>query len=95
MIILLAAFSGKLRCSQKNKDRTEKVKRKIFWNALIRYLLVNALKFYIAAFVVIKKASYDKKQLATSILMIVSLSLAAIVMSITLFRKGDDLFSDE
>ena len=52
-IVLLSKYGRKCKLSEKNKKRVEAIKRKIFFNALIRYLLMNALKLYMSAFVIL------------------------------------------
>ena len=95
IILLLTVFRKKLRCSEKNKERINKIKRKIFWNSLLRYLVLNGLKFFLAAFLVIRNSPDEKAAINKAITMLVFLCLAPLVISFVLFWKTDDLDKKE
>ena len=43
----------KMKVSEKTRKRVHDLKRKVFYNSFIRYLLLNGLKFYMSAFMVL------------------------------------------
>ena len=47
-------LARKVNISDKNKKRINDMKQKIFYNAFIRYALLNALKFHMTAFIIMK-----------------------------------------
>ena len=55
IIILMIQLKRRVKLSEKTKERIEKVKDKIFFNPIIRYLLLNSLKLNFAAFIVFRK----------------------------------------
>lgn len=76
IIVLLVIHSCKN--SKKCKERIQKLKQRVFWNPMIRYFILNLLKLYMAAFVVLKAPS-EKETIALltaiAILFVVTLSL--------------------
>ena len=44
----------RVKISDKNKKRLNDLKQKIFYNAFIRFFLLNALKFHMTAFIIMK-----------------------------------------
>ena len=66
LLILLVVIYGTYRLSKsccdnsKTRETVEKLKNKIFFNPIIRYSLLNCLKFNIVALTAIRRAeSYD------------------------------------
>ena len=95
LIILAVVLFKRFGVSQKNKERLEKMKRKIFFNSLIRYAFLSSLKTNLIAFVTLKKASSDDP---LSIIMASLLSIAIIVFPFFLARilfKNKDNLNDE
>lgn len=56
VIVLLVVNRKKLKVSDKVFGILNKIKQKIFWNAIIRYLFLNYLKLNMSSFVVLKAA---------------------------------------
>lgn len=60
IIVLIYCIFRKYFKSPKGKACMLNLKRKVFWNGLIRYVLLNTLKFYMASLIVFKKYSGDE-----------------------------------
>ena len=54
VIVILLCLARKYGLPPKVKNLADKIKAKIFWNAIIRYLLLNALKLNMSGFVALK-----------------------------------------
>ena len=54
LLVMVFFVSRYSRLSGKTHERINKVKRVIFWNPMIRYTMLNALKLYISALVIFK-----------------------------------------
>ena len=93
-VVLLIKYGHKVKLSEKNKKRLESVKNKIFFNALIRYLLMNALKFYMSAMVVLSRSWDDKVSVSFSFLFLVFLVAIPIVSSRLLYKENDHLIEE-
>ena len=55
ILVVLIQLKRRIKLSDKTKARIKKVKEKIFYNPIVRYLLLNSLKLNFAAFIVFKK----------------------------------------
>ena len=79
--------------SAKCKSGIDKLKRKLFWNPFIRYILLNCLKFNMAAFVIFKSISESKgEDITIAILICLCIFAAALVFIRILKRKRSKLF---
>jgi len=54
VIVILLCLARKYGLPPKVKSLADKIKAKIFWNAIIRYLLLNALKLNMSGWVAVK-----------------------------------------
>ena len=52
LLVLAIKLKRKMALSDKTKERIVKIKEKIFYNPIIRYLLLNSLKLNFSAFIV-------------------------------------------
>lgn len=52
MLVAIILISRRVKVSDKNRERIKKLKRKIFFNPIVRYLLLNSLKLNMSGFVV-------------------------------------------
>ena len=64
---------------------------KLFYNSIIRYVILNALKLLVASFVALKAKNRTEMEITTSTLVISFISLAAIGFFILLSRQNDRL----
>ena len=94
-IILLSKYGRKCKLSDKNNKRVEAIKTKIFFNALIRYLLMNALKLYMSAFVILGQSWEDKASVTFAFFMLMFLFSVPILASRTLYKENDNLTKDK
>jgi len=75
--VVCSVYLGKrLGCSEKCKNCVRGIQDKIFWNSLIRYILMNALKLCMASLVVLKRGFKSDQQLAVAIAILAALTLA-------------------
>ena len=92
LVFVILRFVCKLCCkniSIKNKERLKAIKKKIFYNSIIRWAQLGALKMYFSAFVSLK-ANKD----VASIVTIAMLSVAGIIMALTMCYYYADLDLD-
>ena len=54
IITLAIVFTQKCTCTLKCKERVEYLRRKVYWNPIIRYLILNSLKLNMIVFVAFK-----------------------------------------
>ena len=89
LVAILVAKSCKL--SKKNKQRVQYLKRKIFYNSIIRYILLNTLKFYMSAMVVLKKSDGNGAKFAQSVSFLLFLSALPIYFLTVVYRNRESL----
>ena len=51
LVLVFIYLRKRCKLSNKNKERYERIKSKVFWNPFIRYLFLNALKLNLSAMV--------------------------------------------
>ena len=94
ILVVLIQLKRRIKLSDKTKARIEKVKEKIFYNPMVRYLLLNSLKLNFAAFIVFKKpvgGAWD---------MLLGITLMLIINALPIFfffllRKNRTILEDE
>ena len=94
VFVVLLMFYIRKKCknlSEKNKQRFESLKGKIFWNPLIRYTLLNALKLTMSALTTYKVNIDDGVNIGFSTLILIVFLLLPIVYSVVLYRLNDSL----
>ena len=92
VMIALVYLCRNTRLSEANKKRLADLKKKIFFNMLIRYSLLNALKLNLTALMGITASGLEK---LPSIALLVVLNLLPFVYSYVLIRKGDELKTED
>ena len=92
VVIGLAYLCRNIRLSEANKNRLEDLKKKLFFDMLIRYSLLNALKLNLTALMGITASGLEK---LPSIALLVILNLLPFVYSYVLIRKGDELKTED
>ena len=83
IVFIVIYVSRRTELSQKNKDRLEKLKYMIFYNAIIRFAFLNALKFNMSSMVVFYKESSSVGSTFVAALLFVGFT---IVVPIVLIR---------
>ena len=81
LIILLR----RVKCSKKCKENFQKLKKALFWNPLIRYIVINSLKLNISTIVIFKAAQSTEAPSLTNILGAVGISLLVNIFAIIFF----------
>lgn len=95
IILLLIYCRKRVKLSEKNKQRIQNLRYKVFWNAIIRYLFLNSLKLNMSAFVVLKASKVTGGlDIAVAVLMVLALNSVPIVLSRLLYLS-EDKFEDE
>ena len=75
--------------SVKNKERIERLKKKLFFNPMIRWLYLSSLKFYFSALV-----TFKGEVSIVAILILTSITLVALILATILYKHSDDLDSE-
>ena len=95
VIILLICIAKKVKLSAKNQERIRNLKRKVFWNAFIRYLLLNTLKFLMSASIILKQNKEDKVQMSLAIVQLIFLNTAPLFFARLLYKNRETLDDKE
>ncbi len=66
----------------------EKIKKRLFFNPLIRYSLLNYLKFMLIASLCIEKGVNDTVQLVIGVILFIALNLMAVLYARFLRRRS-------
>ena len=93
LVVLLLLWLRK-RCknlSEKNKQRLDGLKSKVFWNPLIRYTLLNALKLNMTAMTTYKTNLSDDANVSIASCIMFMFVFLPFVYAIILYRKNDEL----
>ena len=93
VITIIVACCKRSKLSEKNKERVENLKRKIMYNPLIRYVMLNSLKFNYSALCVFKHADSDAGSYFIAAVMLILINSCPIIFTVVLFRKNNDLTS--
>lgn len=93
LVVLLLLWLRK-RCknmSEKNKQRLDGLKSKVFWNPLIRYTLLNALKLNMTAMTAYKTNLSDEANVSIASCIMFMFVFLPFFYAIILYRKNDEL----
>ena len=77
--------------SEKNRERVNNLKRKLQYNPVIRYLLLNSLKFNYSALCVFKQADAGVGSQLVAILLLLLINLCPLALSRILYKNSQDL----
>ena len=91
IILALVWAFRRIKLSEKNQERFEKIKGKIFFNALIRYSLLNAIKLNLIAMFSLSSGDVTGTKKATMVLLLVILALLPLVYTWAVHKKRDTL----
>ena len=92
IVVVIICIARRTRLSDKNKERCDKLKGKIFYNALIRYTLLNALKLNLMAMLPLNSNDEDAdfvKKLVPILLLIILVQLPFIYVCCLEKRKSE------
>ena len=93
LITIIVVCCKMRKLSEKSKERVENLKRKIMYNPLIRYLMLNSLKFNYSAMCVFKHANSGAGSYFVAALMLILINSCPIIFTAVLFKKNNDLTS--
>ena len=95
LVILLVIFIYKrINLSDKAKERVKNLKAKVFWNPIIRYLILNSLKLSMTAFVAFKVTSATG-DIASSVGLVIVVNFAPIAFYLAVWRNQKSLKQDD
>jgi len=83
-VLLLYFLCKRTNCG----ERLLKLKHKVFWNPMIRYVILNALKFYMAGFVVFKATSSEESEVGSGAIVQAVAIVAIVNFSVYLFYRA-------
>ena len=90
-VLLLILLRQRVKLGEKCKKWVQLLSAKLFYNAIIRYIIMNALKLAVASLVALKATDRTAIEVTTSSLIISMIGLAAIGFFILLSRCHDHL----
>ena len=94
LMILLIILKRKIKLSDKSKERINNLRKKVFFNPIIRYLLLNALKLNFSAFIVFKKPIGGAWDIVIGLILMVTLN-AVPIFFFFLLRKNRSSLKEE
>ena len=95
VIAVIIVCCKKKEWSEKNQERIENLKRKIKYNPVIRYFLLNSIKFNYSALCVLKQSNAGVWSQVTAVLMLGFINLCPLVLSAILYKRNDELQDKE
>ena len=96
LVILLGIFIfRRISRSEKAKARLRNLKAKVFWNPIIRYLILNSLKLSMTAFVSFKVSGTGLADISTSIALLIILNISPIIFYKAMKQSEDKLSEEE
>ena len=95
VLITVVIIVKRSRASPKCNERVKKLKRFVFFNPIIRYLVLNSLKLNMSGIIVFKKMGGDTMDKAVAIAILTLVNGAPIIFYISVERWKDTLESEE
>ena len=87
VISAVVIISKRKECSSKCRSCITSLKQKVFWNPMIRYVYLNALKLSMASLYVIKADGYE----IGAVLVLIALNIAVALFVRVLFKSQSEL----
>ena len=94
ILLVLLCLARRYGMPEKCKSLINKVKSKIFWNLMIRYLFLNALKLNMTGLVAIKTATEAGVNLAIGVGTLSVINMVPLVFVCFLYNNQDELESE-
>ena len=95
LLILLIKLRRRIKLSERTKAAIMKVREKVFYNPLIRYLLLNALKLNFSAFVVFRTPIGGAWNIFLGLVIMISMTILPVFFCFVLRKNRDRLEQDE
>ena len=95
LIVIIVIIASRTQCSEKSKERMKKLKSKVFFNPIIRYLLLNSLKLNISAFVVMASPQKTGTDVSIAAATLTVINLAPLVCCFVIYRNRRMLLEKE
>ena len=97
IVVVIIIVARRYQCSEKNRERVKKVKRMVFFNPIIRYLVLNSLKLNMTGLLAIKLAKPDARMadFVSAIGTLAMVNLAPLVFLIVLVKQRQKLKSEQ
>ena len=77
--------------SEKNRERVNSLKRKLQYSPVIRYFLLNSLKFNYSALCVFKQADAGAGSYFVAVLLLLLINICPLVLSRILYKNNNNL----
>lgn len=87
LIAILVFIARRVQLNEKRKAQIKKLKTKVFWNPIIRYLVLNSLKLNISAVIIYNAAEKAQLDVITSTVILLILNGAPIGFYFVLKRN--------
>ena len=96
LIIILLLVCKKCCCSQSPwaQEKVDKIKRKVFYNPLLRFTLFNAMKFNMIAMLAFLTASDNVKEIAIAVLILLTINTLPILYAYLLYKNRANLIHE-
>lgn len=95
MVIVIVFSCRNKPLSEKNRERVKTLKSKLQYNPVIRYLLLNSLKFNYSALCVFKQTDAGVGSVFLAILLLLFINICPLIFSRILYKNHDKLKETE
>ena len=95
LVIVVVVIARRAKSSSKVQERLKKLKYAVFYNPIIRYLVLNSLKLNMSAIVVLRSSDRSMLSFAFAIATLAILNGLPFVYYIILNRNHDELTKEE
>lgn len=96
LLLVIAIFiASRVKCSDKCKERMKNWKRKVFFNPIIRYLLLNSLKLNLSAFIVFASPEKAMTDMLVASITLAIINLSPIVLCWVIYRYRNSLMEED
>mmetsp|Transcript_20732 Transcript_20732/g.25371 ORF Transcript_20732/g.25371 Transcript_20732/m.25371 type:complete len:301 (-) Transcript_20732:1007-1909(-) len=95
MLVAVIVISRRVKFSDKCRERVKKLKQKVFYNPIIRYLLLNSLKLNMSGLIVFKTAGATKEDIAVAVAIIALVNGAPLMFLFAINRNRGILLEDD
>ena len=95
VVVAVILIAKRLKVSDKNRERIKKLKRKIFFNPIVRYLQLNSLKLNLSGLLVFITHGAQVHDYIVAVLILIAVNAAPIPFYFVVKRNKGKLKSDD
>ena len=95
ILVVVILLLQRVKCSPKMKEKVHGLKRKVFYNPIIRYLLLNSLKLNLSAFMAFATPDKNAADILIALVVLCIVNIAPIICCIVIFRNRAGLKEDD